>query len=46
MKVVSDTAHGILDYLTSRSLLWRQAFSALPALLRLSHTRSLPFILS
>ena len=46
MKVISDTAHGILDYLTVAFLPWRLAFSVLPASLRSSHTRSLPFILS
>ena len=46
MKVISETTHGILDYLTVA--IFRRALreSALPALWRSSHTRSLPFILS
>jgi len=46
MKVISDTVHGILDYLTVAIFALAPSILALAALLRLSHTRSLPFILS
>ncbi len=46
MKVISDTAHGILDDLTVAIFALAPSILGLPALPRLCHTRSPPFMLA